>query len=65
MENSTKVLRHIKGNLEQTLGQLEEVIHDIIEKEEYIQDLEEECENLSEYNRILIERIKEDSTNEF
>ena len=65
MENSTKVLRHIKGNLEQTLGQLEEVINDIIEKEEYIQDLEEECENLSEYNRILIERIKEDSTNEF
>lgn len=29
------------------------------ELNEYIQDLEEECENLSEYNRLLIERIKE------
>lgn len=29
------------------------------ELNEYIQDLEEECENLSEYNRLLIERVKE------
>ena len=35
-----------------------------MELNEYVQDLEEECENLSEYNRLLIERIKE-MENEF
>lgn len=29
------------------------------ELEEYIIDIEEECENLSEQNRMLINRIKE------
>lgn len=29
------------------------------EKDEYIIDLEEELENLTEYNRLLVERIKE------
>lgn len=32
---------------------------DETEMMEYIIDLEEECENLSEENRLLIERIKE------
>ena len=36
-----------------------ELIEDLKEKDEYILDLEEECENLSEMNRLLIERIKE------
>lgn len=26
---------------------------------EYVKDLEEECENLSEQNRLLVEKIKE------
>ena len=30
-----------------------------IEWDKYIQSLEEECENLSEYNRLLIERVKD------
>lgn len=34
------------------------------ELQEYIIDLEEECENLSEQNRLLIERIKELQRNE-
>ena len=29
------------------------------EKDEYIIDLEEELENLTEHNRLLVERIKE------
>ncbi len=29
------------------------------EKDEYITDLEEECENLSEYNRLLVNRVEE------
>lgn len=38
---------------------LKEALEELEEKDEYIQDLEEECENLSEYNRLLVERIKE------
>ena len=31
---------------------------------EYLKDLEEECENLSEQNRHLVERIKEMESND-
>lgn len=31
----------------------------IVTDEEYIKDLEEECENLSEQNRLLTERIRD------
>ena len=42
------------------LQELDALQQDIKEKEDYILDLEEECENLSEYNRQLIERIKDE-----
>lgn len=45
--------------MREALEELEQLKSENSEKDEYIQDLEEECENLSEYNRLLVERVKE------
>lgn len=45
--------------MEEALVELQNFKSQSLEKDEYIQDLEEECENLSEYNRLLVERIKD------
>lgn len=44
---------------QEALEELERYRNESIEKDEYIRDLVEECENLSEYNRLLVERVKE------
>lgn len=40
----------------QELDKLKEINR---ENKEYLQDLEEECENLTEHNRLLVEELKE------
>ena len=45
--------------IKEALEELEQLKRESTEKDEYILDLEEECENLSEYNRLLVERVKE------
>lgn len=45
--------------MDELLKQIETLKAELKEKDEYILDLEEENENLSEYNRQLIERIKD------
>ena len=51
------LLERIESKLEEA-----EIIYEVITRSfdrEYMEDLEEENENLSEHNRMLIERIKE------
>lgn len=45
--------------MKEALEELEQLKSENSEKDQYIQDLEEECENLSEYNRLLLERVQE------
>lgn len=57
-DNQTEICP--KCGIAEALEEIEKLESDMGEMSDYITDLEEEeCENLSEHNRLLVERIKE------